>query len=78
MKVTENELIEACRAALLPTPDVEDAFVVTEIAGRMGVCRTVALRALRGLLEEGRAEVVKVTRTRISGVVAKTVGYRLK
>lgn len=76
MQITESELIEALHEALLPEAG-EDGFTMKEIQERTGHCREVASRALKRLIAEGRAEVVKVTRTRLSGVVARTAGYRL-
>lgn len=74
-----NELLEACREALLPKPGThEDGLTLKEMAAQLGVGEVQARRVLRELIENGTAEPVKVTRVRMSGVSAKTDGYKLR
>lgn len=78
MNVTENELLDALREALLPTVGTDDALTGPELQAKLGKSDDVVRRALRVAMAEGRCEVVKVTRVRLDGIPTRVPGYRLK
>ena len=79
MNTTANELLDACRAAMTPKPGKpEDGITLQELRDQLGVGYVQARRVLRELIAQGTAEPVKVSRMRMSGILSKTDGYRLK
>lgn len=76
--ITENELLDALREAMLPTVGSEDGVTVPELCERLCRSRAVVARAIRALIAEGRAEHVKVMRMQMNNVPKRTDAYRLK
>jgi predicted transcriptional regulator len=78
MNITQNELLEAIRAAMETAPDGTEGFTVGEIAEAIGRPHETARNVIKGMLKNGTAEVVKIRRTRMDGAPTTVSGYRLK
>lgn len=78
MIVTESELLDALRDALIPVAGTEDGYTTRELSEKLGRSTQIVRRALQAAMREGRIEYVKVTRMQINGVPSKTDGYRLR
>ena len=74
--VTENELLEALRAAVA-TPDRGDGLTTPELARALGWSEHRVRAALRRLRAQGAIQPVRVPRETLSGVTQLVPGYRL-
>jgi predicted ArsR family transcriptional regulator len=75
IQVTENDLLDAWKAALVKTGDGVTATEMTESAGvGLGVVR----KFLHALNKQGRLEVVRVRRTDMTGRNILVPAYRMK
>lgn len=78
MTITENDLLDAIRAALATPTEAGDGFTGPELAEAAGKSTTTVRQALKRLLASGTAEVVQLRRMKINGQAATVPGYRLK
>lgn len=78
MKLTEEELIEAIRAARTPSPDLGGAFLRRDVERALQCCAGTAWRVIDQWVTAGKAEVVRVTIMRKDGIPLGTTAYRFK
>jgi predicted MarR family transcription regulator len=79
LTMTENELLEAIRAAQEQATNVEGALSVQEIVDATGIGISKVRRLLKQLLVEGKAEEVTVHITPLGrNHVMPTTRYRVK
>lgn len=76
--ITQNEILDALRAALAPAGALGDGATVVELCKTTRRSSLAVRKALRAMLEAGTAEVVKVLRPRMDLVVTPVTGYKLK
>ena len=77
MRVTQNDILDAIRAATRAFP-AGDGFTRPELARKLGVSTLKAGDVLRVMLAEGRAEIVTVQRPALDGRTMTLRGFRLK
>ena len=78
MNITQNEILEAFRAALAERPSSEDGVTRRELAE---LCNAGPDKVRTWLLKEikaGRIECVRARRVRCDGVEQNTAAYRIK
>lgn len=79
MNITENELLAAVRKAMeAPTPDGTQGFTVLELATALDRSTESVRPIIKGMLANGAAEVVRIRRPRMDGIIHTISGYRLK
>jgi hypothetical protein len=75
---TEQDLIDAIRAAMSGSSDGENAATTQELRDATGLTERVICRTLRDLQGAGKLEVVQVYRTNLANVTSRRPGYRLR
>lgn len=76
--VTELDLLDALREALERDAGGDDAPTTEELAEMTGISRERIKVALKGLIQSGKAESIRVRRLSIDGRNALVPGYRFK
>jgi hypothetical protein len=77
MRVTQDDLLDALRAALTK-PANSDGATVQDLTLAMGCSEGKARKALKGLAQQGRLEVLKVYRPSLDGRMFSIPAYRIK
>lgn len=73
--ITESELLEQVRDALVLTETEDGAMTVLELAEALNISAAMVRVRLRNLLIDGAIELVRVRRRKMNGIVSTTVAY---
>ena len=76
--MTQDALLDALEEAFQYSEEDDGALTTRQLADSLGISMGTARERIRVLLDEGKAEPVKVPRPGIDGVVQPTRAYRLK
>ena len=74
-EITESELLEQVRDALVFTETEDGAMSVLQLAAALDISPKAVRSRLRKLLEEGVVETVRVRRKKMNGVVSPMIAY---
>ncbi len=74
-EITESELLEQVRDALVFTETEDGAMSVLQLADALDISPKAVRSRLRKLLEEGVVETVRVRRKKMNGVVSPMIAY---
>ena len=77
-QITESELLEQVRDALVFTETEDGAMSVLQLADALDISPNAVRTRLRKLLEEGVVETVRVRRKKMNGVVSPMIAYAPK
>ena len=77
-QITESELLEQVRDALVFTETEDGAMSVLQLADALDISPNAVRTRLRKLLEEGIVETVRVRRKKMNGVVSPMIAYAPK
>ncbi len=78
MTITQNEILEALRAALAQRPSVDDGVTRRELADACNAGLDKVRKWLLVEMKQGRIECIWVRRARCDGVEQQTAAYRIK
>lgn len=76
MNLTQNEVLDALRAALA-LPEASDGITATEICTATGRSSDIVRKWLLREVQAKRVECIRVKRTRVDGVSQMITGYRI-
>ena len=76
--ITESELLQQVRDALVFTETEDGAMSVLQLADALDISPNAVRIRLRKLLEEGIVETVRVRRKKMNGVVSPMIAYAPK
>ena len=74
-RVTESELLEQVRDALVFTETEDGALSVLQLADALNMSANAVRDRLRKLIEEGIVQTVRVRRKKMNGVVSPQIAY---
>jgi predicted ArsR family transcriptional regulator len=74
-EITESELLQQVRDALVFTETEDGAMSVLQLADALDISPNAVRIRLRKLLEEGIVETVRVRRKKMNGVVSPMIAY---
>ena len=74
-RVTESELLEQVRDALVFTETEDGAMSVLQLADALNMSANAVRDRLRKLIEEGIVQTVRVRRKKMNGVVSPQIAY---
>ena len=74
-RVTESELLEQVRDALVFTETEDGAMSVLQLADALNMSANAVRDRLRKLIEEGMVQTVRVRRKKMNGVVSPQIAY---
>lgn len=77
ISVTENQMLEALRAAMMPA-GVADGASVQELSAATGRPIHAVRMGLRKMIAAGTAEVARGQRPRLDGIIGWVPCYKLK
>ena len=77
-QITESELLQQVRDALVFTETEDGAMSVLQLASALDMSPNAVRTRLRKLLEEGVVETVRVRRKKMNGVVSPMIAYAPK
>lgn len=77
-QITESELLQQVRDALVFTETEDGAMSVLQLADALDISPNAVRTRLRKLLEEGVVETVRVRRKKMNGVVSPMIAYAPK
>lgn len=77
-QITESELLQQVRDALVFTETEDGAMSVLQLASALDMSPNSVRTRLRKLLEEGVVETVRVRRKKMNGVVSPMIAYAPK
>ena len=77
-QITESELLQQVRDALVFTETEDGAMSVLQLASALDMSPGAVRTRLRKLLEEGVVETVRVRRKKMNGVVSPMIAYAPK
>jgi predicted ArsR family transcriptional regulator len=77
-QITESELLQQVRDALVFTETEDGAMSVLQLASALDMSPGAVRTRLRKLLEEGIVETVRVRRKKMNGVVSPMIAYAPK
>ena len=77
-EITESELLQQVRDALVFTETEDGAMSVLQLADALDISPNAVRIRLRKLLEEGVVETVRVRRKKMNGVVSPMIAYAPK
>ena len=77
-QITESELLQQVRDALVFTETEDGAMSVLQLADALDISPNAVRTRLRKLLEEGIVETVRVRRKKMNGVVSPMIAYAPK
>ena len=74
-RVTESELLEQVRDALVLTETEDGAMSVLQLADALNMSANAVRDRLRKLIEEGIVQTVRVRRKKMNGIVSPQIAY---
>ena len=74
-RVTESELLEQVRDALVFTETEDGAMSVLQLADALNMSANAVRDRLRKLIEEGIVQTVRVRRKKMNGIVSAQIAY---
>ena len=74
-RVTESELLEQVRDALVFTETEDGAMSVLQLADALNMSANAVRDRLRKLIEEGIVQTVRVRRKNMNGIVSQQIAY---
>jgi len=74
-RVTESELLEQVRDALVFTETEDGAMSVLQLADALNMSANAVRDRLRKLIEEGIVQTVRVRRKKMNGIVSPQIAY---
>ena len=74
-RVTESELLEQVRDALVFTETDDGAMSVLQLADALNMSANAVRDRLRKLIEEGIVQTVRVRRKKMNGIVSPQIAY---
>ena len=74
-RVTESELLEQVRDALVLTETEDGAMSVLQLADALNMSANAVRDRLRKLIEEGIVQTVRVRRKKMNGSVSPQIAY---
>ena len=74
-RVTESELLEQVRDALVLTETEDGAISVLQLADALNMSANAVRDRLRKLIEEGIVQTVRVRRKKMNGIVSPQIAY---
>jgi len=74
-RVTESELLEQVRDALVFTETEDGAMSVLQLAEALNMSANAVRDRLRKLIEEGIVQTVRVRRKKMNGIVSPQIAY---
>ena len=74
-RVTESELLEQVRDALVFTETEDGTMSVLQLADALNMSANAVRDRLRKLIEEGIVQTVRVRRKKMNGVVSPQIAY---
>ena len=74
-RITESELLEQVRDALVFTETEDGAMSVLQLAEALNMSANAVRDRLRKLVEEGIVQTVRVRRKKMNGIVSPQIAY---
>ena len=74
-RITESELLEQVRDALVFTETEDGAMSVLQLAEALNMSANAVRDRLRKLIEEGIVQPVRVRRKKMNGIVSPQIAY---
>ena len=74
-RVTESELLEQVRDALVFTETEDGAMSVLQLADALNMSANAVRDRLRKLIEEGIVQTVRVRRKKMNGILSPQIAY---
>ena len=74
-RITESELLEQVRDALVFTETEDGAMSVLQLADALNMSANAVRDRLRKLIEEGIVQTVRVRRKKMNGIVSPQIAY---
>ena len=74
-RVTESELLEQVRDALVFTETEDGTMSVLQLADALNMSANAVRDRLRKLIEEGIVQTVRVRRKKMNGIVSPQIAY---